>query len=349
MSSFLSSNGVPNEREMKPITETKQWKVKSAIILGTMAMVMIPYATTEIVTTKTKSRSLQESSTSTTATTNNNNKKFHQSGFGGIYNVAHPIGSNAKRLLSEIEIPKSAVEHAIPSLGRENIENLIGHYLHDEHHSPFSSYLYDRPKEELVKEQEEYEEKMRKVREEWGAWDFKDESNIVRPIVNFDNTPYKDMKNEDFPSNVWQTDKTYVTTFIDEANKLVDRMIEGIYAEYGHPTKKADGTMLSEEEIEAREELFAIRIQDEPIAHQTGMSYINEAGMEALSKKLLHGMMTNDEFYFVLGGHSAAAGHGNNFLQQKTMQFHHIMEPVFQKLGMRLISRNLAMGGLGTY
>jgi len=30
------------------------------------------------------------------------------------------------------------------------------------------------------------------------------------------------------------------------------------------------------------------------------------------------------------------------------MQFANIMEPVFHKLGMRLIARNLAMGGLGT-
>ena len=29
-------------------------------------------------------------------------------------------------------------------------------------------------------------------------------------------------------------------------------------------------------------------------------------------------------------------------------QFNHIMEPVFQKLGIRLIARNLAMGGYGT-
>ncbi len=97
-----------------------------------------------------------------------------------------------------------------------------------------------------------------------------------------------------------------------------------------------------------------------------------------------------------MGGHSAAAGHGNNFHQQYTMQFANIMgkscwikhfvvkfilstsidilvnnsivlmfffaklylpmqmlrlphiEPVFHKLGMRLIARNLAMGGLGT-
>ena len=272
---------------------------------------------------------------------------FHQSGFGGIFNPTHEEGEKARRFLSkrEVTIPKSAVKHAIPSLGRQNIENLAGHYYHDEHHSPFSSYLYDRPKEELIEEQKEYELKMVKVREEWGAWSFEDEQNIVRPVANFDKIPYKDMNNNMFPENSWQTDEKYVRDFISQANSLVDRMIEGIYAEYGHPTKKSDGTKLTVQEIEERNALFKVHISDSPL-HQ-GMSYINEKGMDALSRKLLHGMITNDEFYFVLGGHSAAAGHGNNFLQQKTMQFHYIMEPVFQKLGMRLISRNLAMGGLG--
>ena len=273
---------------------------------------------------------------------------FHQSGFGGIQNQAHPTGARARRFLAqkEVIIPKSAVPHAIPSLGKPNIENLHGHYVHDEHNSPFSSFLYKRPKEELKLEQEEYEAKMNQVREEWGAWNFKDESNVVRPAANFDKNPYKDMDNDKFPANSWQTDETYVKDFIKEANNLVERMIEGIYAEYGHPTKKADGTMLTADEIEKRNELFKIHIVDEKPTG-TGFSYINQAGMDALAQKLLHGMMTNDEFYFVLGGHSAAAGHGNNFLQQKTMQFNHIMEPIFHKLGMRLISRNLAMGGLG--
>jgi len=247
----------------------------------------------------------------------------------------------------KVKIPVSAVKHAIPSLGRENILNLYGHYVHDEHQSPFSSKLYNRTKEELEEEQAEYLEKMKKVRAEWGAWDFKDERNVVRPIANFDKIPYKDLANRKFPKNSWQTDEKYVRDFIKEANSLVDRMTEGIYAEYGHPTKKADGTLLTAEEIEARNALFQVKIG--PLERgENAVSFINQIGMDALTRKLLHAMITNDEFYFVLGGHSAAAGHGNNFPQQKTMQFHYIMEPVFHKLGMRLISRNLAMGGYGT-
>lgn len=57
---------------------------------------------------------------------------------------------------------------------------------------------------------------------------------------------------------------------------------------------------------------------------------------------------TKQEFQVVLGGHSAAAGHGNHFHQSYLMQFHKVMEPVFRQLGVKLTSRNLAQGGLGT-
>ena len=75
---------------------------------------------------------------------------------------------------------------------------------------------------------------------------------------------------------------------------------------------------------------------------------MNENGYEMYAKKLLHSMMTNDEFYYIMGGHSAAAGHGNNFHQTYLMEFANIMEPVLHKLGVRLVARNMGMGGLGT-
>ena len=184
---------------------------------------------------------------------------------------------------------------------------------------------------------------MNKVREEWGAWSFNDDMEI-RPIADFEKIPYKDMMNKDFPDNSWQMDQKYVTDFISEARKLVDRVREGIYAEYGHATKD----LTTPEEIQARNELFQTHISETTTKEPHGAAYINEKGMAMMARKLVHCMVTNDEFYYILGGHSAAAGHGNNFQQQYTMQFANIMEPVFKKLGMRLIARNLAMGGLGT-
>ncbi len=222
--------------------------------------------------------------------------KFHQSGFGGIKNIAHPAGSSARRVLSgsKVVIPVSAVPHAIPSLGRENIENLHGHYVHDEHLSPFSSFLYDRPKEELEQEQKDYLDRMKKVRKEWGAWDFNDEFSDVRPIANFDSVPYKDMKNRKFPKHSWQMDEKYVRSLITEGRKLVDRIREGLYAEYGYATKD-----LKKKELERRDELFRIHITETSEGPgedaELGLAWINRKGLDMLARKLLHGMMTNDE------------------------------------------------------
>lgn len=69
---------------------------------------------------------------------------------------------------------------------------------------------------------------------------------------------------------------------------------------------------------------------------------------EGLVRRLLHAIMTSDTFTVVLAGHSSAAGHGNHFRQSYIMQFHRIMAPVFARLGVKLITRNISQGGLGT-
>mmetsp|Transcript_6913 Transcript_6913/g.10065 ORF Transcript_6913/g.10065 Transcript_6913/m.10065 type:complete len:630 (-) Transcript_6913:1759-3648(-) len=94
--------------------------------------------------------------------------------------------------------------------------------------------------------------------------------------------------------------------------------------------------------------MINITIEGPPAASGGQGGWSTERSFESLSKRLLHGMMTKDTFTVVMGGHSAAAGHGNHFKQSYMMQFHHVMEPVFEKLGMKLITRNMGQGGLGT-
>mmetsp|Transcript_12810 Transcript_12810/g.15007 ORF Transcript_12810/g.15007 Transcript_12810/m.15007 type:complete len:163 (+) Transcript_12810:2-490(+) len=91
-----------------------------------------------------------------------------------------------------------------------------------------------------------------------------------------------------------------------------------------------------------------VDVATEPAGSRQGGGWTTKASFHALSKRLLHAMMTNDSFTVVMGGHSAAAGHGNHFLQSYMMQFHKVMEPIFKRLGMNLITRNIAHGGLGT-
>lgn len=216
---------------------------------------------------------------------------FHQSGFGGSLNIAHPAGEGFRRKLQKesVQIPQSAVKHAIPSLFRENILNLHGHYIHDEHQSPWASHLYSRPQNEIEEEQKLFLEKMKLVRDKYGAWSFRDDKP-VRPLANFNLVEYKDMKNEDFPPGAWQLDETYVRNLIKEAKSLIGRVREGVYAEYGWASEG-----LTEEQKVEREDKWAIHVaENDP---KSGIGWMNPLGFDMLVRKLLHAMITNDEFY----------------------------------------------------
>ena len=290
----------------------------------------------------------------------------HGHSFGGIGDV-----TNLAQV--QYETDATSTTNAVRSLSPQNILNLNGHYLHNEHRSPYASPLYDAPEDVLQSFQEAHIEKMEKVREEWGAWSFVDPAEDVygpkgkdRPITDFTGVPYKDLPSERFVDGSWQTDRAYVSEFVAEAKKLVSRVKEAIYAEYGHPAQTKDGESLSEDALAKREELFRLITKEFKLCHGKpipldstdkcskkavplpGIGFWQQEAFDELAKKLLHAMMAHDDFYVVLGGHSSAAGHGNNFLQSKMMQFHYIMEPVLAKLGVRLVSRNMAMGGVGT-
>lgn len=296
-----------------PVTETNRHRSVAAIAasIATVSLAVLSYSSSSNKTVPGYSATAPETyetrnlNAATSSPPEQKYGTFHQSGFGGLNNRGHLAGERAYRDLQrrrladedgipQVIIPVSAVEHAVPSLGPQNIQNWHGHYVHDEHRSPFASFLYNRTKEELEAEQVEYVEKMNAVREEWGAWDFGEEFTQVRPLANFDKVPYKDMKNADFPPNSWQTDEAYTRRFIEEGKKLVDRVKEGLYAEYGHATKD----LTTAEEIAARDELFKVHITEDserPGRGALGMAWITPKGFDALVKKLIHAMKTNDE------------------------------------------------------
>jgi len=74
----------------------------------------------------------------------------------------------------------------------------------------------------------------------------------------------------------------------------------------------------------------------------------SEGSDEVLQKRLLHAVMTEDTFVYVMGGHSSSAGHGNHFVQSYTHTTGRYLEPVFARLGVTHESRNFGMGGMGT-
>lgn len=190
----------------------------------------------------------------------------------------------------------------------------------------------------------------------WGYFDFEDPKEEwrgkVRPIPDFESVPHRDVKNSDFPDGAWQRDDEYITQFLSEAKKLVNRTMEGIYAEYGVGVANGDLSKLTDEQLQNRE-LFAPMkiIQDinddtEYNARGTGM-WTTQDSLDGLARRILHAIITQDTFHIALGGHSAAgklsfyscifqirvryilistngfvraAGHGNGFNQSYIIQ-----------------------------
>lgn len=94
----------------------------------------------------------------------------------------------------------------------------------------------------------------------------------------------------------------YVKNLLDEARKLIHRVQEGIYAEYGWAT-----TSLTEEQLSERKVNFGLHIlpQDEPhsksVDASKGIAWMYEDSFQHFVKKLLNALITNDHFFVILG------------------------------------------------
>jgi len=198
------------------------------------------------------------------------------------------------------------------------------------------------------------EAKKEKIIEQWGKWHFWDGDPDSRPKGDYmADFPNRDMPYDEISFSAWQADAVYVNHMLDSAAELVSRAKEAIYTEYGYGPKQD----IERDALIARMDMFRLDLVDleDPLVTEATVKTSLEKGgwttrksFQSLARRLLHAMMTNDTFTVVMGGHSAAAGHGNHFLQSYMMQFHKVLEPVFKRVGVKLITRNVAMGGLGT-
>ena len=191
------------------------------------------------------------------------------------------------------------------------------------------------------------EEDKKAMVEKWGSWTLIDKKK--RPTEDYyANYSNRDIPRSDFPPNAWQIDNDYLGEFLPEAIKLIERTQEAILAEYGH----TEGSEMFELEMfESLEEAGSYIIQKpewrkDREGERGGWSTFKS--IEGLKRRLLHAVMTEDTFIVAMGGHSSAAGHGNNFIQSYTVQVQWILEAVFARLGIRHVSQNFANGGLGT-
>ena len=191
----------------------------------------------------------------------------------------------------------------------------------------------------------------------WGFFDFEDPNeewrDKVRPIPDFESVAHRDIKGSDFPDGAWQKDDEYMKRFLSEAKKLVNRTMEAIYFEYGVGSAGGDLSKLSDEQLKEREIFAPFQIiqniddDKEYNSRGTGM-WTTKGSFDGLARRIIHAIITQDTFYITLGGHSAAAGHGNGFNQSYIIQAGHVLEPVFAHLGVTMRSFNFAQGGLGT-
>ena len=172
-----------------------------------------------------------------------------------------------------------------------------------------------------------------------------------RPALPVESYRNGDVPRTAFPPGAWQSDETYLEKWLPEAIGLTDRAMQAILAEYGHDSGKAGGDgddfMLSLSILNNR--VYGSKPNYGSKTEAVGNAgYATPSTLAAIRKRLLHSIVTEGTFLFVMGGHSAAAGHGNLFQQSYSLQVQRVLEPVLARLGVYHKSHNFGMGGMGT-
>lgn len=154
--------------------------------------------------------------------------------------------------------------------------------------------------------------------EKFGKWNFWDGAEDMRPSEDFlADYPNRDCPTHEIPDDAWQADSVFVNHFLNDADALISRAKEAIYAEYGHAREG-----LTPEDIYVRSNsVFKWQKVDMDAGEKRPASFekrgdkgmagwISKNGYQGLVRRLLHAIMTSDTFTVVLAGHSVAAGAG---------------------------------------
>eukprot|EP00980_Cylindrotheca_fusiformis_P009916 scaffold2194_cov130-Cylindrotheca_fusiformis.AAC.12 len=190
------------------------------------------------------------------------------------------------------------------------------------------------------------------VKEFEGKWGFYDGDEDERPANDYlADYPNRDMPGDDMPDDAWQVDAVFVNHYLNDADKLISRTMEAIYTELGHPKPTDTDAMIARMKLLHWTKVDLSTADSPPPKYSEGGDrggggWTTERSFDGLVRRLLHAMMTSDTFTVVMGGNSA--GQGNHFRQSYMMQFHKVLEPIFARLGVKLITRNAGMDGLGT-
>jgi hypothetical protein len=198
------------------------------------------------------------------------------------------------------EPPKASVARGIPgAIPNENIDAVD---------IDFGSAHYPKPSTVVKPLPPLTPERADALAKEWGKWEFVDKKAAQRPKEDYcGQFPNRDIPRDKFPANAWQTDTEYLKDWLDQGTKLVDRALEAILSEYGRGKNDEPGKSFEEREKEMFQWLII-----EPKTNPPGKNLVSEAGwttqksFEGLTRRVLHSIVTQDPFTFVVGGHSAA-------------------------------------------
>jgi hypothetical protein len=270
----------------------------------------------------------------------------------------------------------SNIGQVVISTDSFNHNDDTGHYWHDPIRSPYSSKLYKSnsitkfsdSNDTLSQSQlldNEYALKQELLRNEYGYWNqpIWPNSTIKKFTVPKDNIIYenRDVPIEKFSPLSWHLQSQYVASFLKEAKDLVHRIQEGIYTEYGMTSSNADDAQV----LQRRQQSFNIQKMDYFDNHEvqvdtsiTGQgrivdiksrqsvpcgSYLTNDAYNMLVRKLLHAIITEGTFLVVVVSSGDYTYQANNMFQTQIMQFQYLLQPVFDKLGIELVSRNMGM------
>jgi hypothetical protein len=149
---------------------------------------------------------------------------------------------------------------------------------------------------------------------QWGRWSLVDTKPRPSKAEVCGSFLHCDVPHDKFPAHAWQTDKEFLQRFLTQAEELVTRARETILAEYGE--SKFDQPGKSLEERSANFQLSVRRVGESKERPPGRREVLENAGWTTprsyygLVRRLLHAIVTQDTFTFVMGGHSAAAAHG---------------------------------------
>ena len=191
---------------------------------------------------------------------------------------------------------------------------------------------------------------MEQYQEEWGSWHFWDDAENDRPAGDYcAKFPYRDVPEDEFDEDAWQVDAVFVNHILDSGAELVSRAQDAIFAEYGY------GKDLSVDEKLERNKMFrwekinmSVKDQIPPPDAMLKGGWTSQRSMDGLARRILHAIMTNDEFVVVVVGGAAGVGDGNHFRQSYAMQMHRVVAPVLARFGVKLVTRNLSHRHIGS-